>query len=189
MISSAQAVALKTFLDAALVGTLTTEQIYRTHGDLPETDDPFLTYNFLFNDSMGVPSEIPEFPGAGPAQLVVRDMQEQAIEFQVGMTQGDTPTADEEAGRVLVALKQALYSSVKTFALRAKGLARLRVGQIVDLTAIASGSQWETRASLTVVFARTEVSIDIATSTIESVETEGTLSPVPGTVGPEVIGP
>ena len=190
MMSSVQATALKTFLDLRLASFgLATEQIYMSKGDLPEAADPFLTYHPFINSSMGVPSEIPEFPGAGPAQLVVRDMQEVSVEFQCGTTQGDTPTIAAEASQVLQALRMALYSSVKSFALRRSGFAPFRVGDVIDLGAIARGSQWESRASLTVVFTRAEVDIDTTTEIITSVEVEGTLAPVPGTVGPDVIGP
>jgi hypothetical protein len=128
-------------------------------------------------------ADIPVYDEIDGPSLVTRIEEEVTVEFQVGSRLSDaSPTHSERADDILERIRVRLFASQRTHAMRAKGLVPLRVGDVTDISAVVNGSQWETQASLTVVFSRAELDIDTETSTIEKADLVGTLSPVPGTV-------
>lgn len=173
--------ALRAFMVAALDGFVPAASIVWGRRDVPVQGDPWVAIWDLAEIADGPSEEVP-FDNAGTPELRVREMTEETIEVQCGQRDGDTPSLTGPK-QILRRVSALLGSSQSTYALRSAAVAPRRWGEVVDISAIDRGSQWEQRASLTVVVSRSEIIVDDTTSTIESLEVTGTTDPVPGTVG------
>lgn len=162
--------------------------------DQPGGDKPWVILRSVsavadgFPDAVRQEEKSPPDP-LNPAGLYIAKHGEAVWEIQTGYIQGDAPDPLLDAGYLMGLLETGLYDDQATFAMRETGLAPKRIDNIIDISAIARGSQWETRASMTVVFSYAQIKVDTTTSTIVTADVTGTVSPVSGTVGGDTIGP
>lgn len=107
----------------------------------------------------------------------VRDLIEPTISIQVYSRLDDENPSHEQAADVLLERVRArFFTSIAAAGLRAAGLAPVRRGSVQDLSAVAGGSQQETRAALDVTLRRSSVILEQPGS-IRSVSGTGTLQP------------
>ena len=195
MIHPSQRTALMTFVETELASHgVAADDVNWANQDFPVSSSPWVMLRSVSSETEGIPDEVrkeeesPPDPN-NPAGLYTVAHKETEWEFQIGSPQGDSPDPLLDAGYLMDQLELALHDSQATYAMRKLGLSPKRVGTNLDISAVARGSQWESRASMSVVFSYATARVDTATSTIESMDITGTLSPVSGTIGGDTIGP
>lgn len=184
---AAQFKALMAFAVVSMAGKIDEANIGRALQDQPVPGVPSLTFRRLAAETEGISSSIAVDESGTPTLYTVAN-REETWEIQIWSRLGDAPDPDLDANSLMDDLELDLQDDQATYAMRKLALAPKRVGEVLDISAVGRGSQWETRASLTVVFSLAQIKTDTATKTVESMDLEGTLSPVSGTVS-GTIGP
>ncbi len=179
--------ALMAFVVSETAGVIAEAAIGRAVQDEPVPGKPWCTIRRLASETEGIPGPIP-VDESGTPTIYTRANREATWEIQIGSRLGDSGNPALDANAIMDDIELALYDDAATYAMRKLGLSAKRVGEVIDISVVTRGSQWETRASLTVVFSLAQIRKETATSTIESADVVGTVSPVSGTVG-GTIGP
>lgn len=111
-------------------------------------------------------------------QLVaVRDLEEVTVSIQVfSRLDDDNPDPDLGAAHVLGEMKLRLFAPTVITILRAANCPPARRTDVIDLSDLVGGSQWETRAQLSVILSRMGLILD-QPGTVESVQGTGTIQP------------
>lgn len=188
MMNPAQRNAIRAFWVAAFSGLVPATDIVWAESDAAKRGNPWVTISEVSATTIGIPNER-AYDDAGTPTLLTHELQAVTYEIQCGARMGDTPSHAARAQYLLNCARPALFRTTTLRPLEAVEVDVMEVGDVLDISAVANDSQWETRASMTVVHGRSNLVKDTTTSTIESIGLTGTLTPVPGTVGPEDIGP
>jgi hypothetical protein len=168
---------VKAWADQAFGGAVESSSIVWSYQDHPVKPRPYLTLRELGDQRVtGVP-EKRHVDVSGTMTQRTRESWECSVGLQVStMLDERTPAHSQSASAILAAALRHLYSE-------AVGIPYLTDAQCgvvsvdgpVDLTALAGGSQWETRAEVTIVFALVRI-YDEAIPNLEQVAGAGSLS-------------
>lgn len=150
--------------------------------DHPRPASPFVLLAEVSNLELAPPEKIRRTVDEGlPTEELeeyTRQISEWTVRVMLGSKISDTsPDFGQAAARILRRLTMRVEGE-ESNAMRALGLAWTRSSQIIDLTRLAKGSQWETRAAVDLTFFAGEAIVD-RPGWIESTEVTGTASPLP----------